>query len=72
MQNTDKKNSDLLSETVTSLNWQLFVDLIFNMLHAQGPHPMLVDGLKLFGQFICIWDMDVIFYDEDGKEIGIY
>ena len=69
MQNTDKKNSELLSETVTSLNSQLFVDQIFNILHAQGPHPMLVDGLKLFGQFIGIWDMDVSFYDEDGKEM---
>jgi hypothetical protein len=40
---------------------------IIETLRAEGPHSSYRDKLKLFGQFVGVWDLDVIFYDEDGK-----
>jgi len=38
-------------------------------LKADGPLPAYRDKLALFGQFIGVWDMDIHFYNETGKEI---
>ena len=42
---------------------------ILETLRAEGPHPSYRDKLKLFGQFVGVWDLDVLFYDEDGKVV---
>ncbi len=42
---------------------------ILETLHAEGPHPSYRDKLKLFGQFVGVWDLDVLFYDEEGKVV---
>lgn len=38
-------------------------------LLADAPHPELTDGLALFGQFVGVWDVDVEFYDNDGRQV---
>ena len=40
---------------------------ILETLRAEGPHPSHRDKLKIFGQFVGVWDLDVLFYDENGK-----
>jgi len=40
---------------------------ILETLRAEGPHPSHRDKLKVFGQFVGVWDLDVLFYDENGK-----
>jgi len=40
---------------------------ILETLRAEGPHLSHRDKLKLFGQFVGVWDLDVLFYDENGK-----
>ena len=42
---------------------------IFENLRARGPHPSYRDKLKLFGQFVGVWDLDVLFYDQDRKVV---
>jgi hypothetical protein len=42
---------------------------IFENLRAQGPHPSYRDKLRLFGQFVGVWDLDVLFYDQDRKAV---
>ncbi len=42
---------------------------ILETLRAEGPHPSYRDKLKLFGQFVGVWDLDVLFYDEEGKVV---
>ena len=41
---------------------------VFDRLYAEKPHPEFDQELHTFGQFVGIWDMEVIFYDEEGKE----
>ncbi|MGH8433084.1 MAG: hypothetical protein ACRERX_01085 [Pseudomonas sp.] len=36
-------------------------------LHAEGPHPGLAGKLRLFGQFVGSWDVEVINYLSDGS-----
>jgi hypothetical protein len=37
-----------------------------NALHADGPNEMHRDQLMQFGRFVGSWDLDVIYYDEQG------
>ena len=42
---------------------------ILDLLYANGPSPSYRDKLMLFGQFVGIWDMEVMFYDTDGRRV---
>lgn len=42
---------------------------IIDSLRATGPHPELQEQMKLFGQFVGVWEMDVSFYDRGQREI---
>lgn len=42
-----------------------FVD-VGKMLTASGPYLEEADTLKLFGQFVGVWDMNATFYAKDG------
>lgn len=39
------------------------------LLRAQGPLPAHAGKLSLFGRFIGAWDMEVVFFGGDGKEV---
>jgi hypothetical protein len=36
-------------------------------LHADGPNPVGEAELMQFGRFVGSWDLDVVYYDEEGK-----
>ncbi len=40
---------------------------ILTSLRADGPFPAWREPLMLFGQFVGVWDMDVEYYNQDGK-----
>ena len=40
---------------------------LLSALPAAGPHPTYRDQLMLFGQFVGVWDLDVLFFDEAGN-----
>lgn len=42
------------------------MDTMIDALRASGPHPDLAKDLKLFGQFVGAWDVDVINIAADG------
>ena len=42
---------------------------ILEMLRAEKPHPAYRGKLMLFGQFVGVWDVEVMFYDEGGNRI---
>jgi hypothetical protein len=41
---------------------------MIDALQASGPHPELTEDLKLFGQFVGAWDVDVTNIAEDGTK----
>jgi hypothetical protein len=44
---------------------------IFGMLAAPGPFDEYADKMMLFGQFVGSWDIDGIWYQQDGtRRIG--
>lgn len=40
---------------------------MLDALGAPGPDPRHVDKLMQFGRFVGAWDLDVVYYDEQGK-----
>jgi hypothetical protein len=42
---------------------------LLSALPAAGPHPTYRDQLMLFGQFVGVWDLDVMFFDEAGNVV---
>jgi hypothetical protein len=38
-----------------------------DVLLADGPDPELVDELRLFGQLVGSWDLEVVYHDEGGR-----
>jgi hypothetical protein len=43
-------------------------DSMLDALQARGPHPDLAEDLKLFGQFVGAWDVDVTNIAADGTK----
>ena len=39
---------------------------LISMLHSDGPAPELADELRLYGQFVGDWNMDIVTYSSDG------
>lgn len=39
---------------------------MLRLLPADGPHPDLRNRMRLFGQFVGSWDLDVFGYPRDG------
>ena len=37
-------------------------------LHADGPAPDRADKMRLYGQFVGAWEMDVVGYEENGTK----
>lgn len=42
---------------------------ILSTLRADGPHPELADQLRLFGQFIGVWDLRIKYFKPSGELI---
>src|SRR5215510_16617351 len=40
---------------------------MINALRASGPHASLAEQAQLFDRFVGSWDLDCVFYGEDGK-----
>jgi hypothetical protein len=42
---------------------------ILEMLRAEKPHSAFRAKLMLFGQFVGVWDVEIMFYDEGGNRV---
>lgn len=58
-----------VKQSENNLNSEIYEKYVFERLYSNRPHPDMVQDLMLFGQFVGLWEMDVMFFNDANEMI---